>query len=169
MTPARGRRWFVGLVAGRGAALLAGGLALAARPGWARDTALPVPDALQAVAAAAVARHDPLVLLASRPGCPYCEFLRRSYLLPMRQEGLPAWQFDIEDRLTPLRGFAGETTNGTALAAGWKIRMTPTLLFLDTRGAELAPRLVGVAAPDFFGDVLQGALDTARKKLSEAR
>ena len=66
-------------------------LFLAALPGLAlgRDSALPVPAALPGSAVLAVARGDPLVLLVSLVGCPYCEEVRRNYLLPMRADGLP--------------------------------------------------------------------------------
>jgi hypothetical protein len=50
-------------------------------------------------------RGEPLVLLVSLPGCPYCELVRRNYLLPARKEaGLQAWQLNVADASTPLVG-----------------------------------------------------------------
>lgn len=157
MTRRQFTRWLTA-----GAALGVGGRAVLARD----NTALPVPDSLQRVAQAAALQREPLVLLVSLPGCPYCELVRRSYLLPQRAEGLPVWQIDVTDRRTPVLDFAGEPATGAELARRWKATFTPTVLFFDARGQEAAPRLVGVAVPDFYGAYLQDALAHARKNLS---
>ena len=97
--------------------------------GFARDSALPVPISLQLSAALAVARGDPLVLLVSLPGCRFCKEARRNYLLPMRADGLPAWQITVGDKLQKVLDFNGQASSGAALAAQWKVRVTPTVLF----------------------------------------
>lgn len=131
----------------------------------ARDSALPVPASLRTVARAAGAMREPLVLLVTLPGCPYCELVRRNYLLPMRAEGLHAWQIDVTDRRSPVQDFAGQPATGSALATRWNARMTPTVLFFDSQGSELAERLVGVASQDYYGSYLVEAIATARQKL----
>lgn len=152
-------------------AALAGALVLPAL-GWpaavlAKDTALPVPASLPAAAQAAAARGEPLVLLVTLAGCPYCELVRRNYLLPARREsGLHAWQLNIADRTTPLTGFDGKTTSAAAQLKVWKADFTPTVLFLGRQGQELAGRLVGVAVPDFYGAYLEERLATASQALA---
>ncbi len=152
---------------------LAGGVLLAAASAsgtvFAKDSALPVPVSLPQVATAAAAKGEPLVLLISLPGCPYCEMVRRSYLLPMRAEGLHAWQISITERSPSLRGFDGKNTSPEALAAAWKATFTPTVLFIGPQGQMLAPPLVGIAVPDFYGAYLDERLATARKALAAAR
>ncbi|MBX3656302.1 MAG: hypothetical protein KF686_19155 [Ramlibacter sp.] len=143
-------------------------LALGARSSPARESALPVPVALRIEGRRAVQGGNPLVLLATLPGCPYCELVRRNYLLPMRAEGLAAWQFDVTDRKTAILDFRGEASHGAALSARWKTSFTPTVLFLGAEGEELAERLVGVAVPDFYGAYLDTALATARRSLAQA-
>ncbi|MGC1174097.1 hypothetical protein [Polaromonas sp.] len=148
-------------------AALAGSLAL---PALAKDTALPVPASLPAAAVAAAARGEPLVLLVTLPGCPYCELVRRHYLLPARTDaGLHAWQLNISDRSSPLTGFDGKATTAAAQVKAWKAGFTPTVLFLGPQGQELAERLVGIAVPDFYGAYLDERLATARKALAEGR
>lgn len=132
--------------------------------GLAKDSALPVPASLQASAAQAVARGAPLVLLVSLKGCPFCEEVRRNYLLPMRADGVPAWQITVDDRRQNVLDFKGQPSTGAALAATWKIRVTPTVLFFDSKGTEIADRLEGLSA-DFYGAYLDGALDAARLRL----
>ncbi|MGH6640701.1 MAG: hypothetical protein ACREBY_19115 [Polaromonas sp.] len=146
-------------------AALAGGLALPALA-FAKDTALPVPASLPEAALAAARKGEPLVLLVTLPGCPYCELVRRSYLLPARHEaGLQAWQLDSTDRTTPLVAFDGKATSAAAQLKSWKAGFTPTVLFLGKQGQELAERLVGAAVPDFYGAYLDERLATARKSL----
>lgn len=132
----------------------------------AKDTALPVPASLPDAAAAAAAKKEPLVLLISLPGCPYCELVRRSYLLPARRDtDLQAWQLNITDRTTPLVSFDGRVTTAAAQVAAWKAGFTPTVLFLGLAGQELAERLVGLGSVDFYGAYLDERLATARKVL----
>lgn len=153
-------------------AALAGGLVLPALGCWptallAKDTALPAPASLPAAAQAAAAQGEPLVLLVTLTGCPYCELVRRNYLLPARSaSGLHAWQLNIADRTTPLTGFDGKTTNAAAQVKAWKADFTPTVLFLGRQGQELAERLVGVAVPDFYGAYLEERLAAARQALA---
>jgi hypothetical protein len=147
-------------------AALAGGLLL---PGLAlaKDTALPIPVSLPGAAQTAAAKKEPLVILVSLPGCPYCEVVRRNYLLPaQRDAGLHAWQLNISDKTTPLVGFDGKATTAAAQIAAWKAGFTPTVLFLGPQGQELAERLVGLGSNDFYGAYLDERLATARKALA---
>jgi hypothetical protein len=128
--------------------------------------ALPSPSSLRAAVQAAVARGEPLVVMTTLTGCPYCDLVRNHYLLPLRAEGkVQAMQIDIRDRTTNLQGFAGENTTPADQARVWKARFAPTVLFLGPNGQELAERLVGVAVPDFYGEYLNARLDEARVKL----
>jgi|JI10StandDraft_1071094.scaffolds.fasta_scaffold163781_3 thioredoxin-related protein len=138
---------------------------LVSRTALARDTALPVPASLITAADDAARQREPLVVLMSLPGCPYCELVRRNYLLPMRATGLHAWQLDVTDRQTRIVSFDGRSATGGELAAQWKAKFTPTVLFFNPKGQEVAERLVG-ATPDFFGGYLDQALDTARSRLA---
>ncbi len=148
---------------------IAAGASLAGPAAWARDSALPVPASLQVAGREAAQSGEPLVLLVSLPGCPYCELVRRSYLLPMRSEGLHAWQISVNDRQITVHDFAGNMSHGAALARQWQAAFTPTVLFFDARGNEIAKRLVGVAVPDFYGAYLDAELATARGKLGPKR
>lgn len=146
---------------------LGGGALACALPllATAADSALPVPSSLAFAAKIAVARGEPLVLLASLPGCPYCELVRRSYLIPMRAQGLAAWQINTTDKNRPVLDFADVKSSGVLLAGRWNIRVTPTVLFFNATGTEIAPRLEGIAVPDFYGAYLDDALAVARQRV----
>ena len=135
-------------------------------PAQSRDSALPVPVSLPEAARAAALKGQPLVLLVSLPGCPYCELVRRSYLLPGRRDsGLQAWQLNSTDNVALLVGFDGKTTSAAEQITAWKATFTPTVLFLGPEGQELAERLVGASSPDFYGFYLEERLVQARKAL----
>jgi len=127
---------------------------------------LPSPTSLRGAAQAAAALGEPLVLMTSIAGCPYCDLVRQHYLLPMRREGtVQAVQLNIRDRSSNLQGFKGENTTPAEQAQQWNARFAPTVLFLGPEGQELAERLVGVAVPDFYGEYLDARLKQARGKL----
>ena len=74
------------------------------------------------------------------------------------------WQITVDDKLQKLLNFNGKVSSGAALSAKWKIRVTPTVLFFDIKGTEIAGRLQGFSA-DFYGAYLDGTLDAARQQL----
>lgn len=127
---------------------------------------LPTPTSLRGAAQAAAARGEPLVIMTTLTGCPYCAIVRNHYLLPMRREGkVHAVQLDVQDRTGNLQGFDGQLTTPAGQARAWKARFTPTVLFFGPDGRELTERLVGIAVPDFYGEYLEARLAEARQKL----
>lgn len=131
---------------------------------------LPVPASLQAVAQAAVAQKEPLVVMVTLAGCAFCEVVRNHYLGPMLQRGeIHAVQIDMLDRRTPLLDLQGRSTTGYEQARAWRVRVAPTVLFLDERGRELAERLEGIGVADFYGPYLDERLRTARAQLGQRR
>jgi thioredoxin-related protein len=130
-----------------------------------RETPLPTPASLRDAALQAQRQCAPLVLLVSLPGCPWCELLRRNYLTPMRKEGLPAFQIVVNDRQRAVADLQGLPSTGAAIASSYRAQLTPTVLFLDAQGMEVAPRIEGVASADLIGAQLDAALVLARQKV----
>lgn len=123
---------------------------------------------LQQDIARAAANGQPLVLMVTLAGCPYCEVVTRNYLLPLQAAGqVSVRQIDLRSS-SSLRGPRGEPARESELARGWGVRMAPTVLFLGPGGAELAPRLSGYSE-DFYGRYLDDALAKARARLAGAR
>ena len=161
------RRHFSAALAGL-ALHIGAGMSSSLSPAWAQDSALPIPASLAEVAASAERLGQPLVLLVSLLGCPYCELVRRNYVLPARANGLPVWQINMHDKQLPLIDFDGQVSNAAAIIARAKIRLAPTVLFLNTRGQELAERLIGIASVDFYGAYLEERLAAARQAVRPA-
>jgi thioredoxin-related protein len=127
------------------------------------------PTDLRQAAAQASARGEPLLLMVSLPGCPWCELLRRNYLTPMRAEGVAAFEFMINERSQRIADFKGQQITPAAWSETMKVRITPTLLFFNAQGSEIAPRIEGVASADFIGAILDERLATARERIKAAR
>jgi hypothetical protein len=156
-------------VVGMGAIALCGYLGLQPARTQPKETFLPTPASLREAAAKADRQNEPLVLLASLPGCPWCELLRRNYLAPMRQDGLHAYQINVDDRKTAVADFQNQARHGVALADSLQIKLTPTVLFLSANGTELVTRIEGVASVDLLGTLLDARLQAARTALRAGR
>lgn len=130
---------------------------------------LPMPVSLPALTQAAAARGEPAVLLVSLTGCPYCETARSSYLRPLAHEhGAVVAEIDMEaDRA--LEDFGPRASTQAAVARRLRVRLAPTVLFLGASGRELAPRLEGLAVPDFYGAYLEERWRDARAAVRAGR
>ncbi len=144
------------------------GLALPARaepPGQLE----PVRD-LQADGKLSRARREPIVVLFSLPGCPYCEIVRRSHLLPMQRDPRLGARMIIRevviDSDMPAVGFRGEGTTHAAIASAHGVRAVPVVAFWDGTGAKLAEPLSGMLLADFYAAYLEEAIDRSRKRLA---
>jgi thioredoxin-related protein len=111
----------------------------------------------------------PLLLEFAAEYCEYCTLLEEEVLNPT----LLNRDYDqrvlmrklVIDRSGKLRDFNGTPVNATELANRYKVFVTPTLLFLDSQGRELAERMVGVMTLEFYGGYLDQAMDASTDKL----
>jgi hypothetical protein len=145
--------------------LLLAGLAAAAMPLHAESGGLPMATALQQHLQQALGKGQPLVVMVSLHGCPFCRVAREHYLLPLsREQALPVVQVDMRSARS-MRDFAGVVGTHDAQVRAWGVRMAPTVLFFGRGGVEVAERLVGAGMPDFYGAYLEERLTTARNAL----
>lgn len=146
-------------------------------PAWAQSRPvpqrlLPTPTSLQRAVREAAARGEPLVLMVSLPGCPWCELLRRNYLGPMRSEmprPLMAYEISITDHRTALVDLDGRASTARAVSDRLRVSKTPTVLFFNAQGQEVAPRIEGVASAELIGAVLDERIGMARRVLAAPR
>lgn len=114
----------------------------------------------------------PLLLFFDRGDCPYCDRALRGFLVPMARG--EEWgsrvlyrQIEVDDD-RPLVNFEGARTTHRAFARAHDIRLTPTIILVDGAGVVLAPPLVGLMTPDFYGAYIEEAIATASARLKSA-
>jgi thioredoxin-related protein len=134
-----------------------------------QEHAVPRSADLQADAALAQSRQVPLLLVFEAAHCPYCRELEASYLRPMLISGdyddkvlIRSVDLDEQDSL---KNFQGEAVTPGALADRYRIRVTPTMVFVGPSGEELTERLVGVGVVDFYAAEIDAAIDAAIRQL----
>ena len=140
---------------------------LALTVGAAPDSRLPVALSLSDDLAAALQLAQPLVVMVSLEGCPFCRVVREHHLLPLRQEGQTIVQVDMRSDARVL-DFAGQSRTHDELVRAWKIVSAPTLLFFGKGAREVAPRLQGSSIPDFYGAYLEQRIHAARLGMTAA-
>jgi thioredoxin-related protein len=123
----------------------------------------------QADARTANQRQVPVLVVFTSPTCPYCERVKREYLVPMHKD--PAYRKRVIIRevtmgaTTPLTGFDGMPTTEGAFAAAHKVFMVPTVKVLDTRGNDASEAIVGLLSPDYYFGYLETAIDEGGRKV----
>jgi hypothetical protein len=138
-----------------------GACALTAQNVSAAESSLPVPSSLQASLQDALQRKQPLVVMVSLLGCPFCKVVRENYLMPLQREGLPVVQVNMRSA-QPLADWEGKVLTHEAIIRLWSVTIAPTVLFLGPQGKEVAARLKGAYLVDFYGAYLDEQLAQAR-------
>lgn len=138
------------------------GLSHAAQP------RLPSAKSLRNELALALKSGNPLVVMVSLDGCPFCKAVREQHLAPMHeQEGLPVVQVDMHSTAA-LQDFNGLALTHDHMVRAWGIKIAPSLLFFGADGVEVAPRLVGIGSMDYYGSHLDRRLSQARAAIKAA-
>ncbi len=129
------------------------------------DVTVPVAADLQQLGDQALSRELPILLTFTSLICSYCELLEQDFLQPMLLSG------EYRDRVmirklelgpgTSVTDFDGKKIMASELSSRYRVFVTPTLLFVDGNGKELAERIVGINTPELFGGYLDDCIETA--------
>jgi thioredoxin-related protein len=133
---------------------------------WATSGMLLTTDSLPNALAKALRAKQPLLVMVSLQGCPFCKIVRENYLHPLlRDEGMQIVQIDMRDNRT-IVDFDGSSGTQDAWIRKYGIKLAPTVLFFGDQGREVAMRLKGAYLPDFYGAYLDEQLVVARKAIA---
>ncbi|TDY03739.1 thioredoxin-related protein [Thiohalophilus thiocyanatoxydans] len=114
-------------------------------------------------------RNLPLLIMFSQDGCGYCDQVREKFLEPMRKSGEYTDKVIMRiikvDRFADIRDFDGRMREPDEIAARYQASVTPTVVFVDYRGHQLAERVLGITTPAFYGGELDDAIDVALQHL----
>jgi len=126
---------------------------------------VPVADNLHQDGRQALARQLPILLAFSADDCSYCELLEQDFLQPMLLSGEYEDSIIIRklilDNGSSVMDFNGQQIAATRLSDHYRVFVTPTILFVDGNGRELAERMVGINTPELFGGYLDACVETA--------
>ena len=147
--------------------LLATALAVTACSTQATEDVLPPVDILRVVdfsmlAKTAKDQQKLIMLQVSASDCNYCVILEEELIKPMLRSGdydndVLIRKVDI-DSYNQLSGFDGEPISGPQLAKMLNIKVTPTLIFLNSENREVSKRIVGVNSLDYLGAYVDDAI-----------
>lgn len=122
-------------------------------------------------AEAAARQSIPVLLVFSAAHCPYCELLEEEILQPMLISG------DYDDKVlirkilidedSNLADFSGQSISARQFAYQHNVFVTPTMLFFDASGKELAKRMIGINTVELFGGEVDQAIDTSLSLLRQ--
>jgi thioredoxin-related protein len=148
-------------------------LCMASRAEEAKDAKRTIAWAETLVADAELSREGelPIVIFVTQQGCQFCAALRRQVLYPMTRAGeLTDSAIIREVSLATgfvLQDFSANEISGRKFANRYGAIVTPTLLFLDDDGREVAERMVGISNIEFYGFYLVKSLGSAREQLKK--
>ena len=116
-------------------------------------------------------RQVPILLMVSGIDCTFCASLKEEYLEPMLRnteyEKKVIIREVIIDDGSDLLDFDGKRISGNDVSLRYNANLTPTLLFIDHQGKELAERVVGYTTPEMYGYYLDRSIDQALDNLRQ--
>lgn len=121
-----------------------------------------------AAAARAAGPGEPVILLVSTRGCPHCEQVRDSYLLPRARAGAVVREIDLAGR-APVRLAGGRSEDEASFARRLGAAVAPTVVMIDGQGRALAAPLAGSDTAGFYEAYLEARLGQARERLKPAQ
>lgn len=132
---------------------------------------VPVTDDLYRDAGIASRRNLPIMLVFSGLVCSYCEELEALFIRPMLISGDYSDKIIIRklivDNGSRVIDFSNRRVRTADLAHGYGVYVTPTILFLDADGRQLAERMVGINTVELYGGYLDLCIDTALLQLRD--
>ncbi|MDH5446760.1 MAG: thioredoxin family protein [Gammaproteobacteria bacterium] len=124
---------------------------------------------LESLGAQAADKNLPILIMFSQEECPYCTIMEENYLKPMLRSGEYANKVIIRkvkiDDMDTLTDFNGDRVEADHLTGRYRAWVTPTLIFVSSKGAEVAPKLVGIGTEGFFAGDIDNAINHAISKL----
>ncbi len=114
------------------------------------------------------AENKIIMLEVSASYCEYCELLEEEFIKPMLRSGdynnVLIRKIEM-DSYHMIKDFSGEDTNPDEFTQNLKVSITPTLLFFDGHGNEIAQRIPGINSLDLYGGYLDDAIKTGLHKI----
>ncbi len=110
----------------------------------------------------ASSKQIPVMIMFSAEDCAYCDILENEILRPMLISGdygdkVLIRKFMVDDE-GKIRDFDGKMIDTYDFVYRYNVFVTPTLVFVDPEGQELAERIIGVNTLELFGGRVDDAI-----------
>jgi len=127
-------------------------------------------DNLQTLGHTAQQQNLPIMLMFGAQWCEYCELLVEEVLDPMMLSGLYEGKVVLMrhvgiDERAPIPDWNGTLIKKSKWAYQLNADLTPTVLFVDGSGREVAPRIIGISAITLYSQLIHQNLNTAYKNM----
>lgn len=136
----------------------------------ARAAPIPYAEDLSRLAAEARLRRIPIMLVVTQYHCGFCERMKSEILQPMQLSGDYAERVLMRELLIDpgemVINFQGRREAAASFISHYRLKVTPTLLFLDPTGEEAAERIVGINSVDYLLFYIEEAIDKAATAMS---
>jgi len=114
-------------------------------------------------------KNIPVLIMFSMAHCGFCREVEEDFLKPMLRNSEYSGKVLIRkvklDERDGLRNFAGKVSNSEELSNTYNISLVPTLIFVDSEGKQLAPGIIGLANPHYYGEDIDKAINTSLLQL----
>lgn len=112
-------------------------------------------------------KGKPIVALVTATYCEYCETLKNEVFRFLTDDDRFLLREVVIDSGRPVQDFDGQESGHGLLGEEYKIKLTPTVLFLDGDGKALADPLVGVLTLDYYSYYFDKRVAKATETLVE--
>ncbi|MBN2647832.1 MAG: thioredoxin family protein [Thiotrichales bacterium] len=134
------------------------------------SASLPELENLPALSAQAKQKELPILLLFSAQWCEYCTVLKEQVLEPMMLGGLYEGRYVYLRQVSleedhPIVDWHGKTLTKRQWAYQLGADLTPTLLFVDGNGKEVAERITGIPELTLFAGLIHNRLNQAYQNM----
>jgi len=120
---------------------------------------------LPRIAKTAKIDHKAMILYFSASDCTYCKQLNEDVISLIHTNTNYINTVSITEiiinKQSHIVDFDGVNSNPQKLAAKYNIQVTPTLLFVDVKGNEVAKRVTGYQSKDFYWYYLDKSISSA--------
>jgi thioredoxin-related protein len=151
--------------------LFAGVFLCAGLAGLQAETEVPVSDNLNEVAQQAARDKLPIMLVFTGMVCSYCDELEEEIIKPMLLSGDYGNKTIIRklivDNGSRVTDFSEQRIDTADLAHEYGVFVTPTILFVNHEGYQLAERMVGINTIEMYGGYLDQCIESALLRLRD--
>mgnify|MGYP005844527415 CR=1 FL=1 len=125
---------------------------------------------LQHLAEQARQQNLPILLSVGAQWCEFCHQLRDEVLAPMALSGDYEGRFMLMRYLSiddhqPIAGVSGKQIIKHEFAESYGADLTPTVIFIDGHGKEVADKIVGISNIEFFSALIHNRLNQAYQNM----